>query len=63
VPVGLRGAFETWPRGGSFRFHPIEVHFGDPIDPTAFASSSDPYAAITEKLRHDVKVLCGDDLM
>jgi len=63
VPVGLRGAFETWPRGGSFRFHPIEVHFGDPIDPTAFASSSDPYAAITEKLRHDVKVLCGDDLV
>jgi long-chain acyl-CoA synthetase len=63
VPVGLRGAFETWPRGGSFRFHPIEVHFGDPIDPTAFGSSSDPYAAITEKLRNDVKVLCGDDLM
>jgi long-chain acyl-CoA synthetase len=63
VPVGLRGAFETWPRGGTFRFHPIEVHFGDPIDPTAFGSAPDPYAAITEKLRHDVKVLSGDDQM
>ena len=63
VPVGLKGAFETWPRGGSFRFHPIEVHFGDPIDPTAFAGAADPYAAITEKLRQDVKTLCGDDLV
>jgi 1-acyl-sn-glycerol-3-phosphate acyltransferase len=60
VPVGIRGAFEAWPRGGSFRFHPLEFHFGDPIDPKAFGDKDDPYVAITERLRNEVKVLCGD---
>lgn len=60
IPIGIRGGFETWPRGGSFRLHPVEFHFGDPIDPRAFGQSADPYAAITEKLRGDVKVLSGD---
>jgi long-chain acyl-CoA synthetase len=60
VPVGIRGTFESWPRGGSFRFHPVEIHFGDPIDPRALAGTADPYAAITEKLREEVKVLCMD---
>ena len=62
VPVGIRGAFETWPRGGGFRFHPIEFHFGDPIDPKAFSGESDPYHAITEKLENDVKALSGDEV-
>jgi long-chain acyl-CoA synthetase len=60
VPVGIRGAFEAWPRGGSFRFHPLELHFGDPIDPKAFRGKDDPYVAITERLRNEVRVLCGD---
>jgi long-chain acyl-CoA synthetase len=60
IPVGIRGSYEAWPRGGKFRFHPIEFHFGDPIDPRAFGQAADPYAAITEKLRNDVKVLSGD---
>ena len=60
VPVGIRGAFETWPRGGSFRLHPIEFHVGDAIDPKAFTSALDPYAAITEKLRDEVKLLSGE---
>jgi len=60
VPVGLRGAFEAWPRGGSFRFHPIEFHFGEPIHPQEFSGAADPYAAMTEALRNKVKVLCGD---
>jgi len=60
VPIGIRGTFETWPRGGSFRFHPIEFHFGDPIDPKAFAGSADPYSAITEKLEATVKQLSAD---
>jgi long-chain acyl-CoA synthetase len=62
VPVGIRGAFETWPRGGGFRFHPIEFHFGDLIDPKAFSGESDPYQAITEKLENDVKALSGDEV-
>jgi len=60
VPIGIRGSFEAWPRGGSFRLHPIEFHFGDPIDPKEFAASADPYSALTEKLRKDVKALAGD---
>jgi len=61
VPVGIRGSFEAWARGGKFKFHPIEFHFGDPIDPKAFGGASDPYATITEKLRNEVKRLSGDD--
>jgi 1-acyl-sn-glycerol-3-phosphate acyltransferase len=60
VPIGIRGTFEAWPRAGSFRFHPVEIHFGDPIDPRAFAAAPDPYAAITQKLKDEVKVLSGD---
>ena len=60
VPIGIRGTFEAWPRGGGFRLRPIEFHFGDPIDPKTYAHEADPYAAITEKLRKDVKALAGD---
>ncbi|PYS42472.1 MAG: hypothetical protein DMG14_03855 [Acidobacteria bacterium] len=60
VPVGIRGTFEAWPRAGSFRFRPLEFHFGEPIDPRAFGSAPDSYTAITEKLRREVKVLAGD---
>jgi long-chain acyl-CoA synthetase len=60
VPVGIRGSFESWPRGGSFRFHPIEIHFGNPIDPRAFSKASDPYAAVTEELQNRVKILSND---
>src|SRR5207302_4926526 len=60
VPVGIRGSFEAWPRAGSFRFHPMEFHFGEPIDPKTFAQAADPYTSITEKLLNDVKVLCAD---
>ena len=59
VPVGIRGTYEVLPRGGGFRLHPIEFHFGNPIDPRSFGGSTDPYAAITEKLRGDVKALAG----
>jgi long-chain acyl-CoA synthetase len=60
VPVGIRGTFEAWPRGGKFRLHPLEFHFGNPIDPKAFRGAADPYSAITEKLVAEVKVLAGD---
>jgi long-chain acyl-CoA synthetase len=60
VPIGIRGTFEAWARGGRFRLHPVEIHFGDPIDPRAFGESEDPYAAITEKLKREVSTLCAD---
>jgi long-chain acyl-CoA synthetase len=59
VPVGIHGTFEAWPREGGFRFRPVEFHFGDPIDPRAFATAADPYTAITEQLQKDVKRLSG----
>ena len=62
VPVGIRGTFEAWPRGGRFRLHPIEFHFGKPIDPRAFGQSKDPYKAITERLQKEVTVLSGDSI-
>jgi long-chain acyl-CoA synthetase len=58
VPVGLKGAFEMWPRGGSFRRHRVEVRFGEPIDPKRFSGASDPYAPLTEELKDAVRKLC-----
>ncbi|MBI4471449.1 MAG: AMP-binding protein, partial [Acidobacteria bacterium] len=60
VPVGIRGTFEAWPRGGGFRFHQVEFVIGDAINPRDFRDAADPYSAITEKLRNDVKILSGD---
>jgi 1-acyl-sn-glycerol-3-phosphate acyltransferase len=57
VPVGLKGAFEMWPRGGSFRLHPVEIVFGPPINPADFAQSPDPYSAVNEALRAAVQKL------
>ena len=54
VPVGMKGTFEAWPRGGSLRAHPVEIVFGDPIMPDAFADAPDPHAAINEALREAV---------
>jgi long-chain acyl-CoA synthetase len=59
VPVGIRGTYEVLPRGGGFRLHPIEFHFGNAIDPRSFGDCPDPYAAITEKLREEVSALAG----
>jgi long-chain acyl-CoA synthetase len=60
VPVGIRGAFEAWARGGAFRFHPAELVFGDPIDPRTFNAAADPYSAVNARLQNDVKILSGD---
>jgi long-chain acyl-CoA synthetase len=57
VPVGLKGAFQMWPRGGSFRRHPVQITFGEPIDPKRFQGSPDPYSALTEALRDAVQKL------
>jgi long-chain acyl-CoA synthetase len=57
VPVGLKGAYEMWPRGGGFRRHRVDIGFGEPIDPKRFSSAADPYAAFTEALKSAVKQL------
>jgi long-chain acyl-CoA synthetase len=57
VPVGLKGAYEMWPRGGKFRRHPVRVVFGDAIDPKRFRDAADPYAALTEELKSAVQKL------
>ena len=57
VPIGLKGAFEMWPRGGRFRLHPVELMFGEPIDPRSFAGAADPYSALTESLKSAVEKL------
>jgi long-chain acyl-CoA synthetase len=59
VPVGFKGAFEMWPRGGKFRLHPVEVHFGDPIQPEDFKGEADPYTAVTETLKSAVQQLAN----
>lgn len=54
VPIGMRGTFEAWPRGGSLRPHPVEIVIGDPILPDAFTEAPDPYEAINDALREAV---------
>ena len=57
VPIGIRGTFEAWPRGGSLRAHPVEIVIGDPIYPDAYRDSPDPHAAVNDALRHAVASL------
>jgi long-chain acyl-CoA synthetase len=57
VPVGIKGAFEMWPRGGSFKRHSVSITFGEPIDPAAYANSTDPYAALNEAIKKAVEKL------
>jgi long-chain acyl-CoA synthetase len=61
VPVGMIGGYEMWPRGGSFRLHPVKFVFGKPIEPQSFASAPDPYAALTAALKERVKQLANRD--
>jgi long-chain acyl-CoA synthetase len=57
VPVGLKGAFEMWPRGGRFRRHPVQVVLGEPIGPGRFRDEADPYTALSENVRNAVEGL------
>lgn len=54
VPVGIRGTFAAWPRGGNLKAHPVEIVVGDPIHPNGFRNASDPYAAINDRLKNAV---------
>jgi long-chain acyl-CoA synthetase len=57
VPVGLKGAHEMWPRGGTFRRHAVEIRYGRPIHPNDFKAHTDPYAAVTDALRFEIQRL------
>ena len=54
IPVGIRGTFEAWPRGGSPRAHPVDMHIGNPIHPEAFSEAADPYESINDALREAI---------
>jgi len=60
VPVGINGTFESWPRVGPFKLHSVKIAFGNPIQPAEFAGAPDPYAALTDRIRNDVKLLTVD---
>jgi 1-acyl-sn-glycerol-3-phosphate acyltransferase len=57
VPVGIRGTFEAWPRGGRLRAHPVEIRIGRPVAPGDFASGDDPYRAVNDELARRVRDL------
>jgi long-chain acyl-CoA synthetase len=59
VPTGIRGSFESWPRGGTFRLSPIEITFGVPLHPREFTGVADPVSALTDALRSRVQELAG----
>jgi long-chain acyl-CoA synthetase len=59
VPAGIRGSFESWPRGGTFRLHPIEITFDAPLHPREFTGVADPVSALTEALCRRVRELAG----
>ena len=55
VPVGIVGTYEVWPRGSNkIRLHPVEVHFGQPLQPPSSGESYDP---LNENLFDSVKQL------
>ena len=57
VPIGIRGSFEAWPRGGRLKPHPVEMVIGDPIAPAEFKGRQDPYGEINRALKKAVAEL------
>ncbi len=57
VPVGIRGTFEAWPRGGNLQAHPVEIAIGDPIHPNGGGESENPYRRVNDALKEAVAQL------
>jgi long-chain acyl-CoA synthetase len=58
VPVGIRGAYEVWPRGSNrIRLHHVTIRFGPPLRPPAGERS---YDVFNEQLSEAVRRLVGD---
>ncbi len=54
VPVGIRGTFEAWPRGGSLRAYPVQIDIGDPIYPMDRDEVANPYKQLNDTLKDAV---------
>ena len=63
VPVGVRGAFEAFPRHARIpRPRPVSVAYGEPLDvPRAAARSRAEQVRIAGELMRRIGVLCGAD--
>lgn len=52
VPVAIDGFHDAWPRGKSFQgFAPLQIKFGDPINPPESQVSEAAYEKLTGELR------------
>ena len=55
VPAGVVGTYEVWPRGSNkIQLHPIEVSFGEPVEPS---SAPESYDSLNHRLFDSVKEL------
>jgi len=55
IPTAIIGSFEVWRRGdGRIRLHPVEVHFGDPLEEP---SREDTYESVNSRLFEAVSQL------
>ena len=59
VPVGMRGTFEAWPRGGRLKANKVEIVIGDPIPPARFRDLQDPYGELNRAAKEAVARLVG----
>lgn len=63
VPVGIRGAYDAFPRGARFpRPGKLSVHLGTPVDLSAQLPAhptADAYAKAAAQIREQMVVLCG----
>ncbi len=59
VPTAIEGTYEAWPRGvAKIRLHPVQVCFGDPLDPP---SEEETYDAFNDRLFKAVDQLIQQD--
>ncbi|MBP7146168.1 MAG: 1-acyl-sn-glycerol-3-phosphate acyltransferase [Acidobacteria bacterium] len=58
VPSAIRGAFESWPRGGRFRLHPLQVAFGVPLP--APGPGEGPEREFLARLRQEIGGLMAE---
>jgi 1-acyl-sn-glycerol-3-phosphate acyltransferase len=55
VPVALLGTRDVWPKHGRFSPHPMEVRFGEPVDPTATSAGELRRAVVALRDEHPLR--------